>query len=87
MYPLPFFGTGPGEHLPKTFFGNHPFANPRLGGDPSKIRSGELLMVFFLYGAGAETLILATGALAKICPQTRQPKSAVYTCKTKKTEA
>ena len=38
----------------------------------------------FLYGAGADTLILAIGALGKIVFSTRKLKAAVYTQKTKK---
>ena len=38
----------------------------------------------FLYGPGAETLILVTSALGKICPRAEKPKPAVHTHKTKK---
>ena len=40
--------------------------------------------IVFLYRAGAETLILVTGALGKLCPQAEKPKTAVYTQKNKK---
>ena len=41
-------------------------------------------MVGFLYGAGAETIILATRVLGKVCGQAEKPKPAVYTQKNKK---
>ena len=37
-----------------------------------------------LYGAGAETLTLATGAIGKICPRAEKRTTAVYTHKTNK---
>ena len=41
--------------------------------------SRPLLVVGFLYGAGAETLIFVTGTLGNICPQDQTKKtSSVY---------
>ena len=48
--------------------------------------SGDKLIVGFLYGAGAETLVLVTGALREVCdcPGQQNQKTGVYTQKTKK---
>ena len=34
------------------------------------------MTVGFLYGAGAETLVLVTGALGKFCPQAAKPQNS-----------
>ena len=41
--------------------------------------------VGFLYGAGAETLLLVTMALGEICPREEKPKTVVYSQKTNNT--